>query len=173
MKFKAIEVLKSVGIAVSKLPKLAKSHVLKEHVDVGSKSGNRALLSFFSKQALESVDEERSGIAATGVAASIGALTGCTKDGKEALYLTLCALGLSDHGEALVKTIKGNATKWNRPKDKKGRTPLERYSSDFAPLSFFSEHKALEKHAIATFDAIQAQLVELARDSAEKLRKAK
>lgn len=172
---KSAAVLKSAGVDTSKLPKLAVKDKLKEAILFGSRSAYRACLGFFdakivtvSKTFMITVKvDETVGVSPTVASASIGALVAATKAHKQAMYLTLCALGLSDHPESLVKTIYGNTTKWTRT------DAFKRYESDLRLVAYLEANPALLTYVRKTFDYIVAHLAKQAQIEAQEARSAK
>ena len=166
-----IEVLKSYGIVLSRIPKLAVEFLLTENPTVGNKSSFRCGLLLITKSALKvETEKNRRGFSSTPCAASIGGIVGCRKKNKEdalCLYLTLCALGLSDHYESTVGTLTGNAAKLMR------NTAMEAYPADLALISHFESCDGFVDHFIAVYQEITAQRIAVAQKSAASVRNAK
>lgn len=170
-----LQVLRDAGFDISKIPFLAAKNRV-AHWMSGAKSKYRALLFTMDSKTvtvdkksglitIKDVESNSLGVSATVAAASIGAILGVSKAQKFALYLTMCALGLSDHESSVVKTILGNATKWTRD------NAFERYRSDLALVGWIEDHPVILAHIRKTFEHVESTLRKQQQDAAATARK--
>lgn len=73
----------------------------------------RGLISGYSDKELNAKNP-KSGFSPTAFAASVGAILGVQAHEKDAFYALVLLLGIDEHPDSQVDTIRNNATKWTR-----------------------------------------------------------